>query len=239
MPRGKTTLLNRFFIRGIAALLPTMLTLYILYLIWDFVNRKLGEPINRIIGRLTLIGEAKVPAALGTAIGVLLILLVCMLVGFLLTSFIGRRVFRSIEQSLSRLPFLRAIYPPIKQVTDFFVSERGQPFRSVVAVEYPRKGVYSLGFVTGAGLKGVQTASGQKLVSVFIPSSPTPMTGYVVLVPEADVTPLDMSVDAVLRFTISGGVLVPPAQGQGGLPEPGPPGEPSEGRLPAEQGDRA
>jgi uncharacterized membrane protein len=225
---GRSTL-GRFFVQGIAALLPTLITLYIAYSVAVFVHDRLGAPINRAIARLPLIEEGDFPRLLGDAVGVLLILVGCMFVGFVVTSLIGRRIFAGIEGWLARLPLVRTIYPPIKQVTDFFLTRRTRPFSDVVAVEYPRRGTYSLGFVTGAGLKDVRDDDGNQMVSVFIPSSPTPMTGYVILVPASELKSLSMTVDDALRFTISAGVLAPrgeeptrqlPAASPGGEPPP-------------------
>jgi uncharacterized membrane protein len=104
---------------------------------------------------------------------------------------------------------IRAIYPNIKQVTDFLLTDRNVEFSGVVAVEYPRKGVWSVGLSTGGPMKQVQGRVSDELVSVFIPSSPTPITGYVVQVPRQDVIELNMTIDEGLRFTISGGVIKP------------------------------
>ena len=210
MPRSRSSLLTKFFIRGIAALLPTMLTVFIVYRIAVFVHANLGTPLNNLITRLMpFLAQHGYSRLLGDAVGVLLVLIICMFVGFVLTSFIGRRIFASIERTLIRLPVLRAVYPPIKQVTDFFLSEDARAFSRVVAVEYPRKGIYSIGFVTGTTIEKITDARGQKLVSVFIPSSPTPMTGYVILFPDSDLLSLDLTVEEALRFTVSAGVLSP------------------------------
>ena len=99
----------------------------------------------------------------------------------------------------------------VKQVTDFVLSERKVDFSGVVAVEYPRKGVWSLGLRTGTPIRQVQDSVSEALITVFIPSSPTPITGYVVQVPEKDVIELGISIDEGFRFTISGGVIKPGA----------------------------
>lgn len=132
-------------------------------------------------------------------------------VGFFLASFIGRASWRAMEALLRRIPVIRAIYPNVKQVTDFLLTKRSIGFSSVVAVQYPRKDVWSLGLSTGSPMKPVQERVADELVTVFIPSSPTPFTGYVVQVPREDVIELDMSVDEGLRFTISAGVIKPDA----------------------------
>jgi uncharacterized membrane protein len=135
-----------------------------------------------------------------------------MVLGLLLTSFIGARVFRAVENSLGRIPLFSSVYKPIRQVTDFFLSDKTHQFRSVVAVEYPRKGMYSVGFVTSSGLKDVKTPDGRRMVNIFIPSSPTPFTGYVILVAEADIIQLPVPIDEAIRFTVSGGVIRPHAE---------------------------
>ena len=136
--------------------------------------------------------------------------------GFFLASFIGRASWRGAERLLSRVPLIRAIYPNVKQVTDFLLSDRTVEFSGVVAVEYPRKGMWSVGLRTGGPMKRLQSKTETELVTVFIPSSPTPVTGYVVQVALADVIDLNMTIDEALRFTISGGVIKPDAE----LPSP-------------------
>ncbi len=131
------------------------------------------------------------------------------LIGRLVASFVGRSVWKVLESALFRVPVIKQIYPHIKQVTDFILTERPFEFSNVVAVEYPRKGVWSLGFVTGTGLERVSKTLGKELITVFIPSSPTPFTGYTILVQRDEVIDLPMTVDETLRFTISGGVLTP------------------------------
>jgi uncharacterized membrane protein len=110
-----------------------------------------------------------------------------------------------------RFPIIRFIYPFIRQVTDFIFSERRVSFRTVVAVEYPRKGCWSIGFTTGKGLEAIEKRAGRELMSVFIPSSPTPMTGYVIFVSIEDAIVLDLTVDEAFRLVISGGVIKPEA----------------------------
>ncbi len=112
---------------------------------------------------------------------------------------------------LSRIPLIRAIYPNVKQVTDFLLSERPVEFSGVVAVEYPRKGVWSIALSTGGPMKQVQSEVSEELVTVFVPSSPTPVTGYVLQVPSTEIIKLSMTIDEALRFTISGGVIKPGA----------------------------
>jgi len=133
-------------------------------------------------------------------------------IGRFVASFIGRFVWRLAEKALMRAPLVKQIYPNVKQVTDFFLSDRKVDFSRVVAVEYPRKGVWSLGLVTGPGMRTVSEATNSDLLTIFVPSSPTPVTGYTVTVRRDEVIDLPLTIDEALRFTVSGGVVVPPGE---------------------------
>jgi len=202
--------LRRYLVTGLTALLPTLLTLFVFYKLWEFARKNMAEPLVRLFPEYAAgqpIPTDRIVA--GAIVSFILMILVAMLVGIILTSFIGVRIFKAMEGWMLRLPFVSAIYRPIRQVTDFFVSDKSQTFRSVVAVEYPRKGIYSIGFVTSSGLKDITTPDGRRMVSIFVPSSPTPFTGYVILVPEKDLIPLPFAIDEAIRFTVSGGVIRP------------------------------
>ncbi len=151
-------------------------------------------------------------------IGFLLAIVIVYIVGYVLSGLLGRTVLRMMESMVLRIPFIRSLYPNVKQVTDFLFGDRQIEFGGVVAVEYPRKGVWSLGLLTGPAMKTIEKrASADDLITVFIPSSPTPVTGYTITIPRADVIELALSIDEALRFTISGGVIKPPSEG--GQPE--------------------
>jgi len=273
---------RRFFLRGLAALGPTLLTIAILIWAYQLVNTYVGQPITHGLKRICrwvsaepapgFVDVENDPLLYGTPIdewnangdrltieykfihnkglskeadlgvvsssdrrkrrhaeelrnralwdlafrkyklnllGFLIAIILVYFTGYFLASFIGRTSWRAAEGLLYRIPLIRAIYPHVKQVTDFLLSERQVEFSGVVAVQYPRRGLWSLGLSTGAPIDFVQERSGDELVTVFIPSSPTPVTGYVIQVPRRDTIELAMSVDEALRFTISGGVIKP------------------------------
>lgn len=152
------------------------------------------------------------------SVGFLIAIALVYAIGFVLTGLIGRATLRMAESVLLRIPFIRAIYPNIKQVTDFLIGDRQYEFGGVVAVQYPRKGIWSVGLLTGQAMSTIEEhADSTGLVTIFIPSSPTPITGYTITVPKEDVIELAISLDEALRFTISGGVIRPPSEG--GQPE--------------------
>lgn len=150
-------------------------------------------------------------------IGLVVAIVVIYLLGGILGSFLGRRIYRKGEELVSRLPLVSKVYPSVKQVTDFLVGggdreEERKKFSRVVAVQYPRKGLWSVGLVTGETLRLIQDQAETECVTVFVPSSPTPFTGYVITVPVTDSIDLPITIEEALRFTISGGVLVPKGQ---------------------------
>ena len=135
-------------------------------------------------------------------------------IGAVLGSLIGNRLYRRGELLLRKLPLIRQIYPSVKQVTDLFLgdNDKESKFSRVVAVEYPRKGLWSVGLVTGDTMRSIANQTSSECLTVFIPSSPTPFTGYVITVPKQDTIDLQITIEEALRFTISGGVIVPKTQ---------------------------
>lgn len=146
--------------------------------------------------------------------GLLVAIVLIYMVGLVLGSYLGHAVYRRGEELLKRVPLFRQVYPYVKQVTDFLVGDGEQKlqFNRVVAVQYPRKGLWSIGLVTGDTLRAVQQKADLECMTIFIPSSPTPFTGYVITAPVEDTVELPISIDDALRFTVSGGVIVPESQ---------------------------
>ncbi|MEM6392663.1 MAG: DUF502 domain-containing protein [Planctomycetota bacterium] len=156
------------------------------------------------------IGEWVITDLIGIAVAIVLIFVV----GVFLSNLVGRRLVNMSEDLIARLPLVRRVYPSVKQVTDFFFGESDTPieFNRVVAVQYPRKGLWSVGLVTGNTMKRIQQEAGAECLTVFVPSSPTPFTGYVITVPVADTIDLNITIEDALKFAVSGGVLIPPTQ---------------------------
>jgi uncharacterized membrane protein len=149
-------------------------------------------------------------------IGIIVAILAVYIAGRLLGGFLGRRLYARLEGLLTSIPLVKQVYPYVKQVVDFLISDDKQiQFNRVVMVEYPRRGIWSIGLVTGTPMRVVQEHVKPKdgpTITVFIPSSPTPFTGYTIAVPKDTVIELPITIDEALRFTISGGVLVPDHQ---------------------------
>jgi len=122
---------------------------------------------------------------------------------------IGRWFVNSIEAGINRIPLVNKVYGSVKQVTDFAFSEREIEFNRVVAIEYPREGIWSIGFVTGNGIPAIAKAAGEPVLSVLMPTSPMPMTGFTVTVRRSEAIDLDMTIDEAIQFCVSCGVVVP------------------------------
>ena len=205
---------RRALLTGFVALFPLVLTVVVLRVIWRLVLSPISVPLGRrltdLVAVLTPVEDLPVWADwIGIVAALLLAVLVVYVLGRVLTTFVGRRVLARVDLFFSSLPVVGSIYPHAKQISGFLFGEEQMQFKRVVAVEYPRRECYSLGFATSGGLEKVAAHTGSKLVSVFVPTSPTPVTGWTVMVPEDEVIHLDVSVDEAVRFILSCGVLLP------------------------------
>jgi len=131
------------------------------------------------------------------------------LLGKLITARMGGFLYSYFERFVFRLPLVRNVYAAAKQVSDFFFGQRAVEFKRVVVLEYPRKGIWSLGFVTGEGFRDVQAAANEPVLSVLVPTSPAPMTGFTVLVRRSEVVDLNITIEQALEYIISCGVVLP------------------------------
>ncbi len=159
------------------------------------------------------------------ATGLVIAIVVIYFSGRFLGGYLGRQVYERLERLLAKVPGFKQVYPHVKQVVQMVLGDRPIAFYRVVMVEYPREGIWTIGLVTGPSLKRITQEAGAEVVTVFIPTSPTPFTGFVINVPTGDVIDVPMTVEEAVRFIVTGGVLVPEhlANAAAG----GPPGVPS------------
>jgi uncharacterized membrane protein len=134
------------------------------------------------------------------------------LLGKFLAAGVGRIMWNAGESIVHRLPIIRNVYSSVKQISDFVLSEREFQANRIVAVEYPRKGIWSIGFVTGEGMKSVHDRAGEKVLAVLMPTSPMPATGFTIMVRKSETIDLDISMDQAIQFIVSCGVVVPLTQ---------------------------
>jgi len=196
--------LKRIFLTGLAVVIPTGLTLYILSFIIDMMDNLL-----RVIPthyQPDYLFGIHIPG-LGAIVTVILIF-VC---GLVTRSYLGNRLVRFGERLGGKIPFVRSIYQAIKRIADSLFMDKARSFKKVVLVEYPRRGVYSVGFVTGTPNEEIQNIIGQKspCVSVFMPLALTPTTGFFIMVPQTELIELRMTVEEAFTLIISAGIVTP------------------------------
>ena len=223
--------MRTYFVRGLAVLLPTILTIWIIVWGYKFIQENIGVHINRGLVSLIILLGAGDPAGReqlmrfwvqgwGSLAGFLLAVVAVCLVGVALASVVGRTLWRAIEGLIITAPFLKRIYPYMKQFTDFFLMEGDRnrlPYSRVVAVEYPRKGIWAIGMVTGRGLGKTAADPNGELLTVFIPNSPMPATGFTILASRDQVVDLPLTIEEAFRFIASVGVVAPAPAGSGFL----------------------
>ncbi|MFH1773757.1 MAG: DUF502 domain-containing protein [Methanobacteriota archaeon] len=185
--------LRNYFLTGLVIFVPVVATIYIVWVAFNFLDGLLKPFVNVVLGKY-------VPG-----LSLLVTILFILLIGAFATIAIGRKLVGVFEKTLLRIPVVRGIYLIIKQASAAFLTPQESEFKKVVLVEFPRKGMYSLGFTTGVTVGEIQEKTAEKVINVFVPTSPNPTSGYFIMVPEESVIQLDMSVQDALKFVISGG----------------------------------
>ncbi len=193
--------IKRYLLTGLAFLAPFALSILLLIYLIQLINNSIGRPIDNLVS--DLIGRQVV------GLGFLTALLLVLATGIIASTVIGRRLFSLGEKLILQIPLLKTLYPPAKQVVEFFVRPTSISFSSVVLVPHRQLGYYVIGFVTGRSPESFGQPLGRRLVNVFIPFTPTPITGILVVVPEEDVISVDISVEDALKMIVSGGVVSP------------------------------
>lgn len=258
---------KRFFGRGLGILLPSVLTLWILWQLLLFLNNNVGEPINRGV-RLAIIevyprlveneslppwfrvSDAEVAEARATnrfariaemrgdqylvpdsevrdlvrrekfrsiwrqhwylqATGLVLAIVIIYFAGRFLGGYLGRQIYDRLEMLLAKMPGFKQVYPHVKQVVQMVIGEKPIAFNRVVMVQYPSRGIWTIGLVTGPSLRQIRREARDDVVTIFIPTTPTPFTGFAINVPVSEVIDLPMTIEEAVRFFLTGGVLVP------------------------------
>ncbi len=201
-------------------MVPLSFTVYVISIILknsDRIFNLLPEPYNP---------KRLIPFPI-PGLGILVVVLVVFLIGLLVKNYVGSRIVEFGERIVYQIPLVRPIYSAVKQLLVAIFSQTGDGFERVVLIEYPRRGIYALGFVTGVARGEVQEVTEQRVLNVFLPTTPNPTSGFYLLVPDTDIIPLKISVEDAFKLIISGG-LVSSQEGlawNGDLRSLAPPGE--------------
>jgi len=190
-------IIERQFLAGLAVLLPIGLTLYIVWILFTLVSNALSP----LLIRIPLLQE--LPLVVVRVISFLITFLIIWLIGLVTTNIIGRKILKLTEVILLKAPIINRIYQTIRQIIQTIVVSK-TALREVVLVEYPRKGVYTIAFVTNIYEEG-----GKRKFSLLIPTTPNPTTGFFAIVPEEEVIPLKMTVEEGMKMIVSAGIIAP------------------------------
>lgn len=183
---------KKYFITGLLVIIPIWATYYVLSGLLGVIDNMLGDLPGYLLG-------LKFPG-----LGIITLVLFVLLVGILSANYIGKNIVRYSDSLVQRVPLVRGVYSTMKKIMETFSMK--QSFHGVGLVEYPRKGCYSVGFITG-GLQGEDMGMTGKFMTVFVPTTPNPTAGFLLILPEAEVQRLDMTVDQGMKFIVSLGLV--------------------------------
>lgn len=198
------------FLTGLLIFLPLGTTIFVL----DFLLDMFKEPATRFANQMGLASDEFFFGleTLLAVVGLLAGIMALTILGFLSNYVLGKFFISSAEKLLDKVPFLSTVYRSVKQIVETFGKDNRAVFREVVLVEYPRKECWVLGFVTAEGSKDIQSILRNEITNVFVPTTPNPTSGFLLLVPKDEVLKLDMSVGDGMKMLISGGAVSPPAK---------------------------
>lgn len=194
--------IRRIIVAGLLVWLPLGVTIFIIRVLLDLLGQTY-KIIPEFFRPENLLGFS-IPG-----FGILLAVVIIFVTGLIAANFIGKSLVDWWESFLDKIPLVRSIYSPLKKFAELVLSDQTQSFSKVLLIEYPRKGLYSLCFQTSKNLGEIEEKSGVDVVCVFVPTTPNPTSGLILMVPQSDVIELDMSVEDGLKMIISLGVVVP------------------------------
>lgn len=219
-PAPRRASLRRYLIAGVLFWLPVLTVVWVLKFIIDVMD-----------GTLLLLPAAWRPEnAFGFEIpglGIVFAFVIVLLTGLAVTNIIGRQLVAWWEDLMQRIPLVRSVYGGVRSFTETVLNKKGSSFSKVVMIEYPRREMWSLGFITADNIQAASEKTGETQVCVYVPTTPNPTSGLIVFVPRRDVIEIDMSVDAAMKLIVTLGVVAPapsaaPAAAPGATPPTGP-----------------
>ena len=196
--------LRTYFLTGIVATAPIGLTLYLSWVLVKFVDRLVTPSIPAQYNPNTYV-PFDIPG-----LGVIVAIILLTFIGFITANFLGRQIVALGESVVDRMPVIRSVYGALKQIFETVLAQSSRSFREVVLIEYPRRGIWAVGFVTSETLGEIQNVKEDELVNVFLPTTPNPTSGFLLFVPRQDLITLHMTVEEGIKMVISGGIVTPP-----------------------------
>jgi len=201
---GVAARLRAYMLAGTLVTAPLAITFYLAYLFITFVDDRVTPLIPSRYNP-----ETYLPFSI-PGLGLVLVLTTLILIGWLTAGVLGRLFQRISERILARTPVLRTVYGATKQILETVLAQQSNAFREAVLVEYPRRGIWTIAFITGSTKGEIQELSDDEVTNVFVPTTPNPTSGFLLFVPKKDLLPLNMSVEEAIKMVISGGIVTPP-----------------------------
>ena len=204
---GRRTFSKRmrgYFLAGILVTAPVAITFYLAWIFINFVDRQVTPLIP-----VKYNPETYLPFGM-PGLGLLIVVIVLTLIGAMTYSFAGRFVMRTGESLLNQMPVIRNVYNAVKQIFETVLAQQSNAFREAVLVEYPRRGIWAIAFITGRTEGEVQNITEEEVTNIFLPTTPNPTSGFLLFVPKKELVPLTMSVEEAIKMVISGGIVTPP-----------------------------
>ena len=202
MKRLRTSLKN-CFLTGLLVILPISITVYVIWILIRGMDAILKYIPAKYLPETYL--QIHIPG-----LGLILVVILVFVVGLLTRNIIGRKIVHLGENIVDRIPLVRVLYTGVKQLLEPLFLQKTNGFKRVALIEYPRRGVHVIGFVTGESKGEVQNKTSKNMMNVFVPTTPNPTSGFYILIPEDEVVYLNMSVEDAFKLIISGGIVSPP-----------------------------
>jgi uncharacterized membrane protein len=207
--KGFVSGFRRYLVAGLLIWVPLAATVFIFSLLLSLMNNALSLLPARYEPQNWTWWPEGIPGQIPDIVGAALAILILLITGFLGANLLGRRLVSTYERILDRIPLVRSVYSSVKHFAEIVFSEDTASFKKVLLIEYPRVGLYSFCFLTSESARGVQKYTGDDVLTVFLPTTPNPTSGFMLFVPRKDVIELDMPIDDALKMIISLGVVVP------------------------------
>jgi uncharacterized membrane protein len=198
--------LRAYFFAGILVTAPISITVYLAWQLVSFIDARVTALLPARFNP-----ESYLPFAI-PGLGVLVVIIALTLIGAATAGYFGRLLTGFFDAALARMPIVRSVYGALKQIIETVLAQKSGAFREAVLVEYPRRGIWTIGFLTGITEGEVQNVTGEEVINVFVPTTPNPTSGFLLFVPVADIIKLEMSVEDALKMVVSGGIVTPPTQ---------------------------
>lgn len=199
-----TARLRAYFFAGILITAPLAITAYIA---WSFITWVDSKVVPLIPAKYN--PEQYLPFSV-PGIGLIVVIVGLTTIGALTAGIVGKLFLRMSEQILNRMPVVRSVYSATKQIFETVLAQKSTAFREVVLIQYPRKGVWGLGFITGSTQGEIQEVTEDEVINVFIPTTPNPTSGFLLFVPKSDIVRMSMTVEEGIKLVVSGGIVTPP-----------------------------